>query len=275
MNQHEDKVDERSPRELRTEAAGLDERSRELKRLAERKEFEGAKPQEANRESKAESNGGVLTSLLKSLRASEPLHLEIGLRMMKAADGALFPVDLLALAALNRSANLIAGFASLIEARNFIAAAPLLRLQIDNCLRFYAVHIVAKPHDFARAVLKGERIDKMKDAKGNPLTDRYLVQCVTKDFPWIARVYKKTSGYIHFSDAHVASVFSETPQEKRDKGIYDIAIGPGDKFTEPGLYEEAVEAFAGATQAIFHYLAGWVKTKESQSKAYSCALPSS
>jgi len=142
-----------------------------------------------------------LVSLLKNLRASEPLHLEVGLRMMKAADGAVFPVDMLAWAALNRSANLIPGFASLIETRNFIAAAPLLRLQIDNCLRFYGIYIVSKPHDFASAVLKGEQIRKMKDSKGEFMTDRHLVKCVAKDFPWITRVYERTSGYVYLSDA--------------------------------------------------------------------------
>src|SRR5437899_1352505 len=112
-----------------------------------------------------------LVSLLKNLRASEPLHLEVGLQMMKAADGAVFPVDLLAWAALNRSANLVPGFASLVEAWNLIAAAPLLRLQIDNCLRFYGVYIVSKPHEFAGAVLKGEQVRKMKDSKGKLMTD--------------------------------------------------------------------------------------------------------
>src|ERR1039458_4375479 len=206
-----------------------------------------------------------LSLLLKDLRASEPLHLKVGLRMMKAADGAVFPVDMLAWAALNRSANLVPAFASLIEARNLIAAAPLLRLQIDNCLRFHSVYIVGKPHDFAGAVLKGEQVRKMKDSKGKFMTDRHLVECVAKDFPWIPRVYEKTSGYVHLSDAPIASVFSETPREKLDKGICEIAIGPGDKFTQPALYEEAVEAFIAATKALFHYLVGWVETKESKS----------
>jgi hypothetical protein len=207
-----------------------------------------------------------LASLLKDLRDSEPLHLKVALRMMKAAGGAVFPVDLLAWAALNRSANLVPGFASLIEARNFIAAAPLLRLQIDNCLRFHGIYIVEKPHDFAGAVLKGEQVRNMKDSKGKRLTDRHLVECVAKDFPWITRVYEKTSGYVHLSDAHIASVFSKTPREKLDKGICEIAIGPDDNFTASALYEEAVEAFFAATEALFHYLVGWVKTKESPTK---------
>lgn len=161
---------------------------------------------------------------------------------------------------------MVPGFASLIEARNFIAAVPLLRLQIDNCLRFHGVYIVGKPHDFATAVLKGEQIRKMKDSKGNFMTDRYLVGCIAKEFPWITRVYERTSGYIHLSEAHIASVFSQTPKERLDKDVSEIAIGPGDKFTEPALYEEAVEAFIAATEAVFHYLVGWVKTKESPSR---------
>jgi hypothetical protein len=205
-----------------------------------------------------------LKSLLEHLRASEPTHLEVGLRMMKAANGAVFPVDLLAWAALNRSANLIPGFASLIEARNLIAAAPLLRLQIDNCLRFHGIYIVSKPHEFASAVLQGKQVRRLKDSRGELMTDRHLINCVAKDFPWITRVYERTSAYVHLSDAHIASVFNQTPKEKLDRGICEIAIGPGDKFTNQAFYEEAVEAFIEATKALFYYLIGWVKTKESK-----------
>jgi hypothetical protein len=151
---------------------------------------------------------------------------------------------------------------NLIEARNVVAAAPLLRLQIDNCLRFCGVYIVSNPHDFASAVLKGEHVRRMKDSTGHLMTDQYLVSCVAQDFAWISKVYDKTSSYVHLSDTHIASVFSETPREKLDKGVCEIAIGPGDKFSTPVIYEEAVEAFIAATKTVFHYLIGWVRTKE-------------
>jgi len=182
--------------------------------------------------------------------------------MMKADGGNFFPVDLLALAALNRSANLVLGFTSLIETQNFIAAAPLLRLQIDSCLRFYGVYLVDNPHKFAGAVLKGEQIRKIRDSKGNLMTDRYLVECVAKDFPWIVRVYERTSGYIHLSRVHIASIFGESTKEELEERIAKIAIGPKGEFAKPEHYEEAVSAFIAATEALFHYVIGWVKTKE-------------
>ena len=55
--------------------------------------------------------------------------------MAEVDKGNVYPVDLRVNAVLHRSTNLVRGFALLIEQRNFICAAPLLRLQIDNCLR--------------------------------------------------------------------------------------------------------------------------------------------
>ena len=31
------------------------------------------------------------------------------------------------------------------------------------------------PHDVAREILRGERLDKMKDRQGKPMTDAYLI----------------------------------------------------------------------------------------------------
>jgi hypothetical protein len=39
---------------------------------------------------------------------------------------------------LNRSFSLFAAFSDLIKAKNILAALPLVRLQIDNCLRLSA-----------------------------------------------------------------------------------------------------------------------------------------
>jgi hypothetical protein len=62
---------------------------------------------------------------------------------------ALYPLDFLALAVLNRSLCLLSGFATLLDSKNLISAAPLTRLQLDNCLRFFASTLVENPHEFA------------------------------------------------------------------------------------------------------------------------------
>jgi hypothetical protein len=133
-----------------------------------------------------------LEKLLKHLEDAQPFHLEVGLKMAKAYGGAVYPVDLLANAALNRSANLLDGFVTLARKRNFICCAPLLRLQLDNCLRFYAVFIVKDPHQFAMNVFEGTPINKMKDRDGKRMTDRYLAEKLNKEHSWVLRVYERT-----------------------------------------------------------------------------------
>lgn len=80
-------------------------------------------------------------------------------------------MDLLAVATLNRSLALLTGFSAMIEARNFVSAAPLIRLQLDNCLRFSACWLVSDPHDFAMKVLEGKQVRSLRDSNGNRLTD--------------------------------------------------------------------------------------------------------
>ena len=110
---------------------------------------------------------------LNELRAYRAKHFELGRYVYES--GSMYPLDLLATAALNRSLNLMNGFCDLIEARNFLAAAPLIRLQLDSCLRFSAAWLVDDPHNFADKVLHDKRVDRLRDRDGNELRDRYLV----------------------------------------------------------------------------------------------------
>jgi hypothetical protein len=75
---------------------------------------------------------------LESLAAFEDKLLELSLAIMKA-DEKFYPVDLIANAVIKRSLALIAGFCTLIRAKNFICAAPLVRLHLDSLLRFSAI----------------------------------------------------------------------------------------------------------------------------------------
>ena len=70
-----------------------------------------------------------LTDRLTFLKSGIDAQVQLGLRIMKAHGGAIYPLDLLSTAVLDRSMSLIAGFCAMIEANNFICAAPLLRIK--------------------------------------------------------------------------------------------------------------------------------------------------
>jgi len=63
-----------------------------------------------------------VSAAIRSLRTYRDRHVELGKLMYES--GPLFPLDLLATAAMNRSLNLTMAFCTLIEARNFLTAAP-------------------------------------------------------------------------------------------------------------------------------------------------------
>lgn len=199
-----------------------------------------------------------LASALADLDGTEQELLDMGMRLLKAYDGALYPLDLLANAALKRAMSLNSGFTTLLRADNFLAAAHLVRLQLDTVLRLSAAWIVQNCHDFAGEVLKGVSIRDMKDRLGKRMTDAYLVSILSKEHSWISRVYEETSGYIHLSDKHIFNTLS--PSDKPQSITIEISSKSGPVSEE--IKVEAALAMRAITNLLLHYLHGWCATKE-------------
>jgi hypothetical protein len=202
-----------------------------------------------------------VSAAIRSLRAYRDRHVELGRLMYES--GPLFPLDLLATAAMNRSLNLTMAFCTLIEVRSFLAAAPLIRLQLDSCLRLSAAWLVDDPHAFADKVLYGERVDKMKDSDGQFMRDNYLTNRLAEEYPWVAEVYKETSGYIHLSNKHIFNAHRPGDEE----GILEGRIAEGDSYVRDDLYLEAIAAFKAITDILFDYVHGWAYTKANPPKS--------
>lgn len=189
----------------------------------------------------------------------EKALLDRALAMMQAHDGDMYPYDLLANAALNRAIALSSGFRSLIRDRNLICAGAILRLQLDTALRFYAGFIVDDPHEFAGAVLKGEHVRRLKDQSGQLMTDRYLVQQLGKELPWVEELYEQTSGYIHLSSTHILSTFDGI--HDREKRTINIKIGVTDCQFPDSMYLNAISALRSCTELLSRHIDGWIFTK--------------
>ena len=198
-----------------------------------------------------------LESLLEKIDKDKDRHLSLGKAMIAADGPKLFPLDLLAVAALNRSLSNSAAFTQLVRTENYLAAASLVRLQLDTFLRFFASYCVSDPHEFATSVFAGTEVRKLKDRSGQFMTDRRLVESVASEFPWATSVYKATSGFIHLSDKHIYSAI----QSASDDGTFSMLIG-SDPNRFPGeLWREMAEGFIASTEALFRYLEGWAFTK--------------
>lgn len=199
----------------------------------------------------------VQTSI-KNLRAITDEHQIMGAKILRADAGNMFTLDILAISVLNRSLCLLTGFCDLIEAKNFIAAAPLLRLQLDNLLRFHGAWLADNPHSFSEEVLKGTHIKKLKDKLGNYMTDRYLLDQIAIEYPVMKSVYEHTSGYIHLSDKHIFNSLGKLEED----GTFHMKVSTFDDFIKEGDYLEAIRAFFEITGILFRYLEGWAQTKD-------------
>ena len=201
-----------------------------------------------------------MESALGTLDALKPRQLEVAKYVLGAYGGALNPLDLLAVAAIHRSMNLVAGFAEMIRARRILCAAPLLRLQVDNCLRFSEAFIVEDPHEFALQVLSGTPVAKLKDRNGVLMRDSHLVDVLSESVPWVSSVYKHTSGFIHLSEKHIFA--TAKAGEDPDSREIRMMISDTDAFYSVDLHLEAIEAFIEATNVLLRYVEGWGFTKD-------------
>ena len=85
-----------------------------------------AQPLSASQAMQREVHSESLKKAFERLDQLDSAHTEIGMYVMKAHGGALYGMDFLAFAALNRSKAHIAGFTSLLKAKNLICAGALL-----------------------------------------------------------------------------------------------------------------------------------------------------
>ena len=113
------------------------------------------------------------------------------------------------IAILNRTINLNRGYISLLNEENYIAAAPLVRLNLDSLLRVFASTQSEFDYEkFANEVRNGKKISDIYDSnKKKKLRDSELVRRLKKikGFSWVKDGYNIGSGFVHFSHQHVYS----------------------------------------------------------------------
>jgi len=169
----------------------------------------------------------ILNKIIQTLKEFDKQFISSAKRIIEAGDGKLYKMDLFASTVNNRAIALINGFVTLSESNNYISAVPLIRMQVDNALRFYAATLVADYNDFFDKYLSGMKIADIKDHRGKNLTDNYLAKELEKHFPGIYALYQNTSGYIHLSNEHA---FINTALVSGKERTIGIRVGNGYDF---------------------------------------------
>ena len=189
---------------------------------------------------------------------SDP-HGERGQELFNACNAELFPCDALAFAVLERSLNLLKGFQLLLLHGGYTTGVGLLRMQLDNVLRFHGVVTSADPHWIANEIINGVQLRSLNDRTGKKMTDARLVELLAAANPWVNHVYALACSYIHLSDQHVKHFLLRS--KKDCEGKRGFAIGDEDEHVEPDHKTQLINAFAVATRGVLELIGQWAAAR--------------
>jgi len=203
----------------------------------------------------------ALEDRLNYFEKSKDAWIEVTQEMLKADSGNLFPLDLFILGIVKRSILLTNGFCGLMREKNFLSAAPLVRLHLDNLLNMHAAFIVSDPHDFATKKMQGKQTNEIKDKNGVKMTDSHLARSLSEqeESKWVSSVYKETSKFVHSSDKHIFSVVQEI--EGRN---FQFVISDEQNISEEKSLE-AINVMISITEQLFRHIYGWIQAKDKKS----------
>jgi len=117
--------------------------------------------------------------------------------------------------AIDRAMNINRGFITLTKDDNYSCAIPLMRLMIDNCLRFWAISLVDDRHEYIRVWGSGEKIRSMKDRSGNKLTDKFLSESFALLYRGVDKTYNDACAFVHFSEQNLYITAKASMQKER------------------------------------------------------------
>ena len=111
------------------------------------------------------------------------------------------------------SMRIVDGLISMLQSRNFVCAAQLLRAQIGVCMRTLALLVCEDTDTFIKTFLTNGQINKLKDSSGKKLTDGRLKDLLNQFDPTVAASYDKASGMTHYSATVVNAMAISTGDE--------------------------------------------------------------
>lgn len=188
--------------------------------------------------------GRLLANLASIMRPGSPIYV-----------GSLFVFG-----AANRTLAQSKGFRSMIEARNFPSAAILLRTQVDTAMRVNGLKYLDSPETQLGELLKGHKTfrdlvswKKTENGRAIRMHDSFLLERLEDDEPWIKRIYKETSDFVHLSFRHF---FIGAQVEDQRENNLAFCISGEDISREEASYFEICDAFFDVSALTSNLLLG-------------------
>lgn len=160
-------------------------------------------------------------------------------------------------ASANRCINLITGFIDMLKTRNLTCAGILLRMQMDNCMRTYAVFIAEDYDAVVECIIQGGKVSNYKDKSGKKMSDGHLKNEISKMDSIFADVYDQASGYVHLSEKAFYQMVASCENNK-----INLYAGPNLLERHNPILIEAAEAFIHFVKLHFKMLKAVAESKE-------------
>jgi len=199
--------------------------------------------------------------LLREVEADRGMLFRLAGDVILRPGKSMFPMDILAIGAIKRNVSTAAGFRTMVQTWNVACAKALLRMHLDTALRFSAAWLVEDSHAFASAVLAHERIDKIRDKNNDRLTDAHIVASRESELPWLPRIYKHLSGFVHFSGQHI---YTAVLRADAQQGSIEFEITDFDYSYPTESWVELVSCFREGTEFLANYLRSYGTSRLSE-----------
>jgi hypothetical protein len=147
---------------------------------------------------------------------------------------------------------------------NFLAAVPLTRIDLDLLLNLCAAQQSENIDDYAMEILKGTRIEKLKDKNGKTFTYSRLAKILSSEVHelcFIHDFYTSSCSYVHFGAKSMTSSYSIKSEPSNE---FLASIGPHDSHIS---MDEKLE-YTKAIWLINKHIKAIVTTWFQQKKTY-------
>lgn len=116
--------------------------------------------------------------------------------------GCFAPIDFYVDTVLKRAMGINGAYVKLAKVNNYIAAAPYIRMQMDNCINLGAGAMVKDILAYINHFLSGKELYKFKDERKNSLYEKYIVQEMNKRYGSFKQAYEHYNMEVHLSVGH-------------------------------------------------------------------------
>lgn len=117
----------------------------------------------------------------------------------------LSPVEWYSLAAVTKSTSNAHAFCTLVEGRNTIAAAAIVRMQIEAAMRLYGLTLVDDVEVAGAHLMAGNKFGQLKSREGVKLADKVLHEALSLEYAWVTEAYEGTSAFVHLDGQNIKS----------------------------------------------------------------------